>query len=160
MPPKFVVAPLALDKIPLAYPLVRSLSAQVSADRWQSFAGALTAGGGTRGGVFAAEEHFGGYLYGVCTYVVEEDLLHGLTLKVEHFVTLDFISRTSAAQSLIEGLENLARRLRCNALHVTLHAAPGTDLLGGGAVLRLFEERGHDVDAVRTSKTMGPMVQP
>ena len=53
--------------------------------------------------MFAAEEHFGGYVYGVCTYVVEEDLLHGLTLKVEHFVTLDFISRTSAAQSLIEG---------------------------------------------------------
>ncbi len=77
MPPKFVVAPLAPDKIPLAYPLVRSLSAQVSADRWQSFAGALSAGGGTR-----------------------------------------------------------------------------------GAVLRLFEERGHDVDAVRTSKTMRRVVQP
>ncbi len=56
---------------------MRSLSAQVSADRWQSFAGALSAGGGTR-----------------------------------------------------------------------------------GAVLRLFEERGHDVDAVRTSKTVRRVVQP
>ena len=77
IPPKFAVAPPAPDKIPLAYPLVRSHSAQVSADRWQSFAGALTAGGGTR-----------------------------------------------------------------------------------GAMLRLFDERGHDVDAVRTKKTMGRVVQP
>ena len=54
----------------------------------------------------------GGYLHGLCTLADGFDLKCGRTLDVDDLVVANFLDTRSVAQTLLAGIEDIARRWR------------------------------------------------
>ena len=149
--PEFHVAHLDEGEIDKAFALIRSLSPNVPLTRWRSFASGLLCG--TPGCARALSvRNSVGYLHGLCTYQVHEDLSHVRVLVAQNVVALDLLGGRETAHALRQGLESTARALQCDAVQVVLNVGDGVEVHKASPLCRLFVDHGHKVDAVRTSK--------
>lgn len=106
-------------RIAQAYPLIREVAEGISLERWQAYAAALTAPthrADTATGVLAVQSPEG-TIRGLASYHVGLDLDHGRVLVVEQFVVSSRLYRRIVATRLLEGLDELARKLGCTAVH-------------------------------------------
>ena len=125
MEQRFNLAPLRGDRILQAYPLIRELASEISLEDWRAYVKAMLAakakGGEARDVIGICSPN--GYLRGLFTYRVAPDLRHGQTLEVEYFVVESVFSPREIAATLIAGVEQVARREDCKAIHADLPSA-------------------------------------
>ncbi|NIV75283.1 MAG: hypothetical protein GWN37_10725 [Gammaproteobacteria bacterium] len=148
--------PLTVERIAQAFPLVQASLPHVTLEAWQDFASAL---------VSRAEPPHSGimtvisereYIAGLCSYQIDHDLVHGLRLTADNFLAFDLLDRRLVAHALAEGLESLARDLRCTAVHThLLHTDPVNPARGGGLV-DILSTRGHRVESIGMCKLLPP----
>lgn len=132
-----------------AYPLLQATKTQLTLEEWTDFVNRYTAesleyGGTTpyarRGIIALTNEH--GYLNGIFSYEVKEDLHHRHVLHVDNVVVIDILRRHRAAEALLRAIKDVARRHDCTALHAALDdSAPW---LKG-----FFEQLGFGVEKIR-----------
>ena len=137
---EYAVAPLPLQRIAQAYPLVHSMNRGVTLEAWVEYASSLVLGEGSEAGsgILAAEQRTG-FIAGLVAYRACADLAHGRTLRVVHFIVLSIFDRARIARCLAVKLDNLARALDCGALQTEVPVdegeGAGTPLFGSDYLL-------------------------
>lgn len=112
-----------------AWPLVRAAIPELGLDQWQSLGDALIRRGGGIVGV-AGE---GGGLLGVATYEAVEKPHIGRVLQVDTIVSFELTRKQRIRRILCEELDEMAPRLGCRALAVSV---PKANCVADGSVAR------------------------
>lgn len=172
MDDSFIAKPLGRRQIDQAYPLVCAIAPGLGVDQWRAFAAALldsaTMGGnaknggrneGRNDGLPAARgimtvQNAQGYMHGLFSYAVELQLLHGRTLCVDNFVVLDLFDVAGPAETLLQAMEGLARRLGCAAIHTTLPDRYMQRDTRRNPIPDCFRTEGHRQETVRFCKDL------
>lgn len=111
--------PLDKSRILQAYPLAQAILPDLSLARWAKLAEPLTAPETLdRQGIMIAVNP-AGYIYGLCFYRIEEED-GGRRLTADRFVAFDLLGPPRAFEALLSGLDDLAQRLGCFAVHTFL----------------------------------------
>lgn len=112
--PDLRIFPLEKPQVDLAFPLVRS-AADISPERWRSFARELIAAGG---GIVAAQAD-SGCLHGLAVYRPLGTLRYGRALQVELLVAYELSRQAPVREALCVALEETARDSDCRAIIFT-----------------------------------------
>ena len=150
------IGPLVRAEAAQALPLIRSLRPDMSLEEWQSYLDLVTDGGGEAmpigdpplAGVVAVRDD-DGYLHGLFTYSVAEDIIHGRALQVDNMVAADMLGRDLPARMMIEEMERLAEQHSCGAVHVIVNDDRAMPPRPASSMLARLRETGHVVDGVR-----------
>ncbi|MBL4719699.1 MAG: hypothetical protein JKY20_01020 [Alphaproteobacteria bacterium] len=111
------------------FPLIQATRSDVSLEAWLAFIAALNARydrdpvsekvGWPPCGILAIESSRG-YFHGVFSYNVGCTIDHHAVLEVSNFIAVDALDRAAAVKALIAVLDDVARTLRCTAIHTQL----------------------------------------
>ncbi len=175
--------PLDAARVAQAFPLIQAALPEVTLAAWRAFAAALmssapapgdapgNAPGGAPGGApgdprrdtpeggILAVTDGRDYIAGLCSYRVVPDLVHGRLLDASHFLAFDLLDRRPVAEALAEGIEDLARRHGCGAVHTLLpHRAgtpdPSAEAGADNGLAELLAARGHRVENLGLCKRL------
>ncbi len=148
--------PLTAERIAQAYPLVQASLPRVTLEAWQAFAAPLTARGesGATGIIMVAGER--DYIAGLCSYRIAQDLVHGRLLSADHFLAFDMFDRRAAVHALAQGIEALARKRHCTAIHTNLIRTRDADPDSAGSLVDFLCTRGHRVETIGMCKLLPP----
>ncbi len=163
---------LSSVRIPQAYPLVQTVSPALTLDGWTAYAQPLVtpsaantsvSKNGPCSGILVVDNEQG-YIVGLCTYRVQNDLFHGRTLHSDNLVALDLFNSRPVVTALAEAIESLARAFNCTALQTSLPERRGRirDSRSREAASRdrdpagLLGELGHRVDSLCLCKQLTP----
>ena len=97
----------------LALPLVRTLRPGLTLEEWESYLDLLDEAqsddveDSCLAGVVAVRDQ-NGYLHGIFTYTVVEDIVHGRALQVENLVAVDMLGRDTSACMMIKEMDRIA----------------------------------------------------
>lgn len=137
-----VLRPLERGQIPQAFPLVRSVLPDTSLSRWTDFARAHTLERVGRG-IMAAHNQ-AGYITGIFTHEVRDELALGRTLSVANLMVADFPGRDKTADHLIDGMLSLSNMRGCAAIVASLDIAFFENLPTCAWALPRFIQAGFD----------------
>ena len=115
--PRLSVSNLEPDGMAEAYPLIRR-QARVGPERWQEFGKQLASRGGGVVAVRAEDQR----VHGVAAYVPVVSLRHGTALRVEAIAAFELGHVALVRNALSAALDELARRLGCEVVMVSLDA--------------------------------------
>lgn len=152
------IGPLPRDLAAQALPLVRSLRPDLTLEEWQSYLD-LVDMGSVRGeepalsGVMAVRDD-AGYLHGLFTYTVAEDIIHGRALQAENVVAVDLLGRDNAARLMVEEMERLAMLHHCAAVHVTVADDRALPPRSVSSLMGRLLATGHVVDGIRLCRRL------
>lgn len=145
---------VALEKarIPEAYPLIQAVKGDLTLAAWkreaESFVQAQAAGSGC--GIMTLQDG-NGLILGLFYHDVTENGTHGPVLNVSHFVAMDLISPQKIIAELAEGMEVMAERLCCRAVHTEIT----TDMRSSPhPVLEGLQDLGHRLERVHLCKPL------
>lgn len=133
---------LSLDhrRIAQAYPVIQAATG-LSLAQWRRFAHNVMTGSGApradRGVRCVAGPD--SYIHGLYSYLLTEHLTCGRVLLCNHIVALDIVRVSDAERALYDDMNDVARGLECQAVHVQVPAAPGGATPVPGEDHRLFE---------------------
>lgn len=118
MSDRFTPKPLSDRQIDQAFPLVQSILPGIRVEDWRHYASKLISPSDRLTGIMTVQNR--GYIYGLFSYRVENNLQHGCMLMVENFIVLELFNPGGAASALLEAMDSLADELGCSAIHTTL----------------------------------------
>lgn len=130
-----------------AYPLVRTLAPDVSAEQWSGYAHKVRMRGGLLGLMGPNRT-----LFGLLTYRQEEILRHGRIFVVDNFLTFELSRAAPGRQALCDAAEALARKHSCNALEYRLDSRGFA--IDRSAKARSWLDLGHSLQAVVFTKLL------
>lgn len=143
--PNFTVVDLDEGGIDAAYPLVRTLTPEVSPAQWRDYACKARDKGGLLGLVADS-----GTLFGLLSYRIEESLQDGPVLSIRDFVTFELSGAAPGRRALCEAAEAVARKKGCTSVELRLASRGFAD--GGTAKAQGWTRLGHNLDAVVFAK--------
>lgn len=147
---KLNVSLLTPGEIDYAFPLIRTTWPAAELEGWRRFARAKLAAGSDRGTGILAVRNEQDCIAGIAAFALADDLIHGRVLVADPFCAVDFIDQANIARALEGGLEKIARRHGCSAVHVNL-ATTGwrgeDDWLSA-----ILHERGHHIEGLHMCK--------
>jgi hypothetical protein len=150
----FQVRILSEGELRLALPLAQLLYPSVSELEWVTYAsGQLPPMPWAPRRILVASNS-GGYLHGLCSMIDGFDLRSGRTLDVDDLIVANFLDSRSVAQTLLAGVEDIARASGYHAVRVNL--ADG-NLPHRQAVADALNSVGHVRTMARFAK---PLAQP
>ncbi len=154
MPDRFTIKPLLPEQVAQAFPVVHTARPNLTLDRWVDYAGELAAGKtqAVANGIMTLQNDQG-YIHGLFTYRVDQDLEHGRTLLAENVVVLGLTEQAAATVALIEAVEDLARRHDCGAIHTQLIGATAGPI-ADHSIVNFFRDSGHQFGGLRMCKTV------
>ncbi len=117
----YMIRPLGADQIAPAYPLVSIFEPQLTQDQWQDYAGTLIeqAGDGEERGIITVQS-LQRAIYGLSVQWARPDLHRGRILEIENFAVVDIAGNRKPAILLLRALEELAGRLGCSCISISL----------------------------------------
>ena len=145
--PIFSVVDMDDKLLDAAYPLVRTVAPDVSAEQWSTFAHKVRMRGGLLGLIGPQAT-----LFGLLTYRNEESLRHGRVFVVDNFLTFEFNRASPGRQALCGAAEALARIQSCNALEFRLDSRGFA--IDRSAKARSWLDLGHSLEAVVFTKSL------
>lgn len=158
MPRQFIARMLTPDRVDCAYPIVRLAANDLSPDAWRQLSSAFLQrdekNPALNSGIVTIEDD-DGYVHGLCSYSVTPDLRHGPSLLVDNFIAVDIVHTERARLALIDAMVALARRLGCNAVHLTV-PVPGSPHETRQSYSSAVLAAGERVDAIRLCKVLVP----
>lgn len=113
--PQFYVNALSPAQADLAYPLIRAVAPEISADGWHDYVQRRYRSGGLLG---LSDSR--GEIVGVLSYRLGERMRHGLVMALDDFFTFELSQAAPGRRTLLEGAEALARDLGCTGLELRL----------------------------------------
>jgi len=153
---KLNVSLLSATEVDHAFPLIRTICPGAELEGWRRYALQRltgTPGDGTGILVVRNEQEC---IVGVGAFQLSHDLMHGLILYADHFCALDIVDQATVARALENGLEKIARRHGCAAVHTTV-ASPGSK--DDGWLCSVLYERGHRVEGLHMCKLLPMMAR-
>jgi len=175
----YVAKPLARRQIDQAFPVVQTIAPDLGVERWRAFAAAVLAAaeletgdtpparstgqGVEPRGVMAEPcgimtvQNARGYIHGLFSYAVEENLRHGRVLEIDNFIVLDLFDLAGAAEELLRAMDVLAGELGCMAIHTNLPDDYSSLPEYCNWLLTCFREAGHAVETLRLCKQVGAL---
>ncbi len=154
--PIFSVVDMDENAFAAAYPLVRTVAPEVSAEQWSDYARKLGSEGGLLG-LTGAD----GALFGFLSYRKGVTLRHGRVLHIDNFVTFELNRAAPGRQALCEAVEVLALKQGCTTIEIRLDSRGYAD--GGATKAQGWLNLGHSLDAVVFTKTLeagGELLEP
>ncbi len=117
----YLVRPLEVDQIAQAYPLVSIFDPRLTKEQWMDYAGALIdrAGNGEDRSIITVQS-IQKAIYGLSVYWARPDLHRGRILEIENFAVVDIAGNRKAAVLLLRALEDMAQRLDCSCVSISL----------------------------------------
>jgi hypothetical protein len=153
---EFDVKPLSKNTAAKAYPLIQTACPGVSLDAWIDFAAKLTQPHPPMtlaAGIVTAENERG-YIHGLFSYTVRIVLNHNGVLTVENLIAVDMGDRAAAVKALIDGMEALARRFNCTAIHTHIPEGWIENRPQGFGVLNQLQNAGHNPQYIKLCKSI------
>jgi hypothetical protein len=151
---KLNVRLLTPEDVDQAFPLIRTACPPAELSGWRRFAQQRVANpeNGTGILVVANEQDC---IVGVAAFRLSDDLVHGPVLVADPFCALDIFDQANIARALEIGLEKIARRHSCTAIHTSLAASgqQGDD----GWLCSVLYERGHHLEGLYMCKLVQGM---
>jgi hypothetical protein len=127
----FIVDLLSRDQIRSVYPLIREAVATIDLTTWLRFARQFTAPRRAgQYGIVTVRREGRTFPCGLFCYRVEDDLKLGKVLTADHFVAVDLLDPGAVLAALVEELDELAKRLGCQAVRSLVHG--GAPIVAGG----------------------------
>ena len=145
--PIFSVVDIDEKLFDAAYPLVRAVAPEVSAEHWLVYARKVRMRGGLLG-LIGAENA----LFGLLTYRNVESLRRGRIFYVDNFVTFELNRAAPGRKALCEAAEALARKQGCAAVEIRLDSRGYGD--GGTAKSQGWLRLGHSLEALVFTKLL------
>jgi len=130
-----------------AFPLIRTVAPDVSAQQWSVYARKVRVRGGLLGLMGPQAT-----LFGLLTYRDEESLRHGRIFVVDNFLTFELNRAAPGRQALCEAAETLARKQECSAIELRLDSRGFA--IDRSARARGWLDLGHSLEAVVFSKSL------
>lgn len=153
----FIAKPLEKRQIDQAFPVVRAILPDLGVERWRAFAAAMISVGDTMGGPrtgIMTVQNGRGYIHGLFSYAVEENLHHGRILAVDNFIVHDLFDLPGTATVLLRAMDGIARGLGCSAIHTSLPKPYSSQANDCGPVMNCFREEGHAQETLRLCKSL------
>ena len=147
---KLNVSLLAPKEIDYAFPLIRMTWPAAELEGWRRFAGDRLAAGSDRGMGILVVRNEQDCIAGIAAFALSDDLIHGRVLVADPFCAVDFVDQANIARALESGLEKVARRHGCSAVHVnvaTVGLKGEDDWLSS-----ILHERGHRIEGLHMCK--------
>lgn len=166
----YIAKPLGRRQIDQAFPLVRVLDPDVGVDRWRAFAAAVVTGGtledgapfslftplpeeiqndsdATPGltGIMTIQDDQG-YIHGLFSYFVKQDLHQGRVLSADNVIVLDMVDTAAAAAALLRAMDRTARALDCAAIHTYLPESDTAQPDYCATITQYCREAGHRLE--------------
>ncbi len=151
----YLIRPLGADQIAQAYPLLSIFDPRLTKDQWLDYAGKLIEWTGS------AEERriitvqsIQKAIYGLSVQWVRPDLHRGRILQIENFAVIDIAGNRKAAVLLLRALDDLARRLGCHCVSISLLNAQMRKWLRdpGNPAMDVFRSAGFSGEQLRLRK--------
>jgi len=89
-------------------------------------------------------------IVGVAAFRLSDDLLHGRVLSADPFCALDIVDQANVARALENGLEKIASRHGCTAVHIIVASSGSKG--GDDWLCSVLHERGHRVEGLHMCK--------
>lgn len=143
---------MSQKEVDQAFPLIRTICPEADLERWRHFAaGRLTQGAGSGAGILMVRNEQD-CIVAIATFLLSQDLVHGPILLADYFGALDIFDQDNVARSLEAGLEKIARRHGCAAVHTSLagNRRKGDD----DWLCSVLFERGHHVEGLHMCKLL------
>lgn len=147
---KLNVSLLSTDEVDYAFPLIRTAWPAAEIEAWRRFATDRIRSGQEKGTGILIVRNEQDCVAGVAAFRLTDDLLHGKVLVADPFCALDFIGQANVARALENGLEKVARRHDCAAIHVNLTSHGGEG--GDDWLSSVLYERGHRIEGLQMCK--------
>ncbi|HZD24903.1 MAG TPA: hypothetical protein VE631_01485 [Alphaproteobacteria bacterium] len=164
MSSEYIAAPLKPERIMQAYPLVQALAPGVTPARWREFAIEVLEDGSAhdtprlgRWRIMTLQTA-AGYLHALFIYQLRSDLRDGLCLDVAHMVTFELPGQSSALQTAIRVIEQIARDCGCRAVTVNVPAARSNGFTTTASMADAFGARGYTASATAWRKLLAAPV--
>ncbi len=152
----FTAKSLPADRVMQAYPLLQASEPNLTLERWQHFAAGRSEQSGPSDGPdrgIIAVESESGYLHGLFTFDIAEDLALGRTLFIDNIVVADLIRRRPVVEAMIDQIDTLAAAHNCQAQRIHLpddSPSDGPEVSSASIddrpkLVDLFVSRGHEV---------------
>lgn len=157
---RFIAKALPPDRVMQAYPLLQASEPSLTLERWQEFAeGRSNTGNGKTGngktgcncGIIAVESE-NGYLHGLFTFDIAEDLTLGRTLFIDNIVVADLVRRRPVVEAMIDKIEALAAAHDCRAQRIHLSEDNPIAASDRPNLVELFVSRGNEITNLGLSK--------
>jgi hypothetical protein len=149
---KLNVSLLCLEEVDHAFPLIRTVCPEAELDSWRRFAQRrLAKVSGNETGILVVKNEQD-CIVGIGAFLLSDGLQHGPVLFADHFCALDIVGQASVARVLEDGIEKIARRHHCVALHTTI-AASGKQA-DDGWLCAILHERGHRIEGLHLCKLL------
>jgi hypothetical protein len=113
--PQYSVDELKPSEADATFPLVRSISPEVTLDDWRDYVRRRSMHGGLLG-LFGAD----GEVTGLLSYRLGERLRYGTVLALDDFVTFELSQAAPGRRALLAAAEDLAFKLGCTGLEVRI----------------------------------------
>ncbi len=125
--------PLTHHTADMTFPLVQMMQTGLSFDRWREFVAEfcvdcqnVAPGAGCddilwqrpRGIMVISNER--GYIHGLFSYQVRDDIAEGLVLHVDNVMAVEIVSRPYVLDTMRDAMNRLVHDHRCAAVHVSL----------------------------------------
>lgn len=143
---------LGAAQLSQAFPLVQAAVPGATLAGWLDYGRALEEHSVREPGGVASAVDDKGYIYGLFCYRIAPDLHYRRVLCVDNLVVLDFIDRQGTMTALINAIDDLARRRKCGATHVSLPQKLAGLEENGSALLAPFWRAGHVMHGIRLAK--------
>jgi len=118
----FVVESLRPEAARLVYPLIRAAEPAVDLASWLAYARrVLRAGPDGRSGIVVVTRVSQRFPSGMFCYRCQDDLARGRVVIADYFLAVDILDPRPVARAMAAALEQLGRRLHCNAVRSVVH---------------------------------------
>lgn len=134
-----------------AFPLIRAICPGAELEGWRRFAEQRGAAGPESGSGILLVRNEQDCIVGIAAFHIVCDLLHGPVLFADHFCALDIVDQAAVARALENGIEKIARRHGCSAVHTTVASSDSRD---DGWLCTVLFERGHRVEGLHMCKLL------
>jgi hypothetical protein len=147
---KLNVRLLLPKEVDRAFPLIRTACPSAELEGWRRFARQRVAAGFEPGTGILLVGNEQDCIVGVAAFRLSDDLLHGRVLCADPFCAHDIVDQANIARALENGLEKIARRHGCTAVHTNVASSgqQGDD----GWLSKVLYERGHHLEGLNMCK--------
>lgn len=147
---KLNVSLLSEGEIDQAFPLIRTICPDSDLENWRRFAKQRLARGSENGTGILIVRNEQDCIVAVAAFMTSQDLIHGPILFSDHFCALDIVGQGNVARALENGIEKIARRHGCTAVHTNI--ASSGQQSDDGWLCSILYERGHRVEGLHMCK--------
>lgn len=144
---KLNVSLLSREEVDQAFPLIRNICPEAELEGWRGFAGQRLEANPDSGTGILIVRNEQNCIVGLAGFMLSHDLLHGPILFADPFCAMDIVGQDNVARALENGIEKIARRHGCSAVHTNISSSGKQS--ENGWLCSILYERGHRIEGLQ-----------